>query len=75
MTETTLEKPDFSNYTWFSGTKAEYNALSISTYEGKMYLGIKGFDKKSNSHGYIQAEFDPEVLRELRDHLDTVVQG
>lgn len=63
--ETGEEKPDFSNYSWFPGTNAKFNAVSVSTHEGRIFVGVKGFDKRSNAHGYIQAEFSRESLQEL----------
>ena len=66
---TTQDKPDFSNYAWFPGRNDRFNAASVSLYEGRVYLGLKGFDKKARSAGYIQAEFDYEQIQALHDRL------
>ena len=65
----TNDKPDFSNYTWFPGVKDKYNAASVSVFEDRVFLGLKGYDKKAGSAGYIQAEFDYEQLGALHARL------
>lgn len=67
------DKPDFSNYAWFPGVREPFNSLSISTHENRVFLGIKGYDKKHNAHGYIQAEFSPETLRQIRDRINKLL--
>ncbi len=71
----TNDKPDFSNYTWFPGVKDKFNAASISVFEGRVWIGVKGFDKKHRGSGYIQAEFDYEQLEALRDHLNELLEA
>ncbi len=75
MQEETTQKQDFSNYTWFKGTKKEFNAASVSTHEGRVYLGIKGYDKKQNAPGYISAEFDAEELERLVGHIQNLLSS
>jgi hypothetical protein len=38
-------------------------------FEGRVFLGIKGYDKKQNGAGYIQAEFDYEQLEALHERI------
>ena len=65
----TNDKPDFSNYTWFPGVNDKFNAASVSVFEGRVFLGVKGYDKKQNGAGYIQAEFDYEQLEALHERI------
>lgn len=65
----TNDKPDFSNYTWFPGVNDKFNAASISVFEGRVFIGVKGYDKKQNGAGYIQAEFDYEQLEALHARI------
>lgn len=71
----TTDKPDFSNYTWFPGVKDKYNAASISTFEDRVFLGLKGYDKKHNAGGYIQAEFDYEQLEALHARIGELLEA
>lgn len=65
----TNDKPDFSNYAWFPGVNDKWSAASISVFEGRVYLGLKGYDKKQNGAGYIQAEFSPKQLSALHARI------
>jgi len=69
----TTTKPDFSNYAWFPGKNDRFNAASVSLYEGRVFLGLKGFDKKTNGSGYIQAEFDYEQIKALHERLGEIL--
>ena len=64
---------DFSNYAWFPGRNNRFNAASVSLFEGRVFLGLKGFDKKAGSAGYIQAEFDYEQIQALHDRLGEIL--
>ena len=74
MTSETQTKPDFSNYTWFPGVQDKYNAASVSVFDGRVWLGVKGYDKKHNAAGYIQAEFDYEQLEALHARIAELLE-
>lgn len=68
-TTTTTDNASFDNYTWFPGKNRRFNAACVSTHEGRVFLGLKGYDKKRGGPGYIQAEFDLDQVAALHARL------
>jgi hypothetical protein len=47
--------PDFSNYRWVRGAYRD-TSCCLSTHNGRVYLGIKGYDRKTRLPAYVSIE-------------------
>lgn len=64
---------DFSDYRWIPAAKPKFNAVCVrNTATGRLYLGIKGFDKKHNAPGYILVPLTPEARDAIVMELQAV---
>ncbi|MEA3202477.1 MAG: hypothetical protein QOI63_143 [Thermoplasmata archaeon] len=67
--------PDFSNYRWVPG-QWRGDAASISTGpDGRLYLGVKGRDRKTRSNHYISIEVSRDALKQLQAHAEAALKG
>lgn len=71
----TTTAPDFSNYKWVSGAQRFESACVSRDHAGRVYLGLKGWDKKSRAMGYVSIELSPVAVQDLRTLLDLAEAG
>ncbi len=71
----TTTAPDFSNYKWVPGTQRFESACVSRDLVGRVYLGLKGWDKKSRAMGYINIELGAAAVQDLRTLLDLAEAG
>lgn len=56
----------FQEFSWVKGRNAKWDSVAVRLRDdGRVYLGLKGFDKKHNSPGYIAVEMTAEGLHRL----------
>ncbi len=69
-------KRDFSNYLWITGAKKRFDALCLSaTDQGRVFVALRGWDKKQGAPGSISVEISRQGLRDLRDAITCVLDA
>lgn len=72
--QTQDSQPDFQDYTWFE-TPDPRNSLCTRAFDGRVYLGVRGYDKRRGGPGYISVAVDPAELQRLAAHLQELAEA
>jgi hypothetical protein len=64
------KQPDFRNYRWVPGALAGDSACISIDRQAGVWLGLKGWDKRTSANGYIAVRMNPAGLQALRDLVE-----